>query len=148
MPGGISSGEEIAISPPPLCACLKEEKKIWVGRLGKRRRRKRSTCESVVPFKGSFRVELALSKRVFHSRLRNFLGSFLRNLLCMCQGECLGQRLEKPRPYLLAWQNLLRSRETIFKVLFLFHSTLQEKSASAVYEPYGSFLFLVFCFDR
>lgn len=55
-------------------ACLKVEKKIWVGRLGKRRRQKRSTCERAVPFKGSFQVDLALSKRVFHSRAEKFYG--------------------------------------------------------------------------
>lgn len=119
-----------------------------MGRLGKRRRLKRYTCERAVPFKGSFQVELALSKRVFHSRAEGFMGSFLRNLLGTCQGACLGLGLERPRPCLPAWQNSLRNREMIFKVLFLLRSTLQEKSASAVYEPYGSFLFLVFCFDR
>lgn len=87
--------------------------------MGKRRRLKRYTCERAVPFKGSFQVELALSKRVFHSRAEGFMGSFLRNLLGTCQGACLGLGLERPRPCLPAWQNSLRNREMIFKVLFL-----------------------------
>jgi len=45
---------------------------------------KKLLCEMAVPFRGSFQVEFALSRRVFHFRLRSFMGSFLRNLLCTC----------------------------------------------------------------
>lgn len=156
MLGRIRSGEETAISPPSpqgKCslkthACLKEEKKYgWEGW-----ERGEDGKAPLVKWLYLSRVHSRWSwlcpRGSFIPGLRNFMGSFLRNPLCTCQGECLGLGLEKPRPYLPAWQNSLRKREIIFKVSFLLCSTLQEKSASAVYEPYGSFLFLVFCFDR
>lgn len=55
------------------------------------------------------------------------MGSFLRNLLCTCQGDCLDLGLERPRPCLPARQNSLRNREIIIKSYSCFAALCRKK---------------------
>lgn len=44
------------------------------GKVGKEKEMTKLLCEMAVPFKGSFQVEFALSRRVFHFRVEKFYG--------------------------------------------------------------------------